>query len=54
MLRTVEKFSVECVDDSLARLVGVHACKADATTSALRVTQYPRRYDFTVGRKHRF
>ena len=52
--RTVEVFSIECVDDGLARLFGIHARKTDSSAGAVRIAQYPCRNDFTVRREHRF
>ena len=52
--RTVEEFAVECVDDGIARLLGIHARETHSSTGAVRIAQYPRGNDFSVRREHRF
>ena len=51
-MRTVEVFSVERVDDGIARLLGVHSRETDAAAGSVRVAQDPRGNHFSVRREH--
>ena len=52
--RTIEKLSVERIYNGFAGLLSIHARKPDPTADALRIAQYPRGDDFSIGREHCF